>query len=241
MRSLCFLSALLLTLAGPSRANTIDDFTSPNQSVCDPVAGACLGPGTSSTGLATNTVSGNRQITVTSGGGGAVFAEVGGGQLSYTADPSVTGTLLVTWDFLPSVVDFTFLGSGFGFQYSTGIGGLASFEAFGNGGTAFSKVEPIPNSSSGTATFNLADFTGYTAALNQVETLTFRFEAGPGGGVIVDPLAASGRLVAFEQDYTTFDNFAAVPELSTLAFLGPALAGLLAFRRRLQRRSARRG
>lgn len=219
MKKLLLASLMAAMSVMVASATVIDDFTSPDQFTCNPIAGLCAGPGSSSSGAATNTINGNRAITIVGAGIGVANADVSGGSLNYATPVQGTGTLTVVWDLTPGgfnlastgefLFNFNFFGNDNGGQYTVSISDGTN--------TATSGPTSIPAAppAAGLVSIDLGSFAGW-GAVNQsaLTNIEFKFE----GNTATD---------------ISFDNFMfATPEPSTLVLLGSALVGLAFYRRR---------
>lgn len=217
MRKFLLASLMVMMSVMVASATVIDDFTSPDQFTCNPIAGLCAGPGSSSTGAATNTINGNRSITIVGAGVGVSNADVSGGSLNYATPVAGTGTLTVVWNVSPFdlastgefLFNFNFFGNDNGGQYTVSISDGTNTAT--SGPTSIAAAPPA----AGLISLGLGSFANW-GAVNQsaLTNITFKFE----GNTATD---------------ISFDNFMfATPEPSTLVLLGSALVGLAFYRRR---------
>lgn len=217
MKKLLLASLMAMMFVMVASATIIDDFTSPDQFTCDPVGGTCLGPGSSSTGVASNTINGDRTITIVGTPPGVSQANVEFGSLNFASPVAGTGSMTVLWDNLgfdlastgEFLFTFDFFGNDNGGQYTVMISDGANVATLG--------PTLIPNAppAAGSASVSLASFANW-GAVNQsnIDSITFNYSGNTASDI-------------------SFDNFMfATPEPSTLVLLGSALVGLAFYRRR---------
>jgi hypothetical protein len=212
---LAVLMAMMFVMVAP--ATIIDDFTSPDQFTCSPIAGTCPGPTSDTTAAASATINGNRSIAIVGAGTGVSNANVEAGSLNFASPVAGTGSLTVEWDSLgfdlastgEFLFSFNFFGNDNGGQYTVTISDGA------NSATSGPTAIPAAPPAAGLISIGLASFSNW-GAVNQsaIDSITFQFS----GNTATD---------------ISFDNFMfATPEPSTLVLLGSALVGLAFYRRR---------